>query len=310
MKKYKIFLNEHIIPSALEKLQDYADITNELTEIENIDAIIIRTTEVSREMIEKAKNLKVIGKHGIGYDSIDIKASKENGVKVVYTPKANVQSVAELIVGLMISVSRNIALAREKNKKNENITIAPKDLVGMELSGKTLGLVGAGNIGLTTSNILKQGFNMNVIAYDPFIDDSLCKEYGIHKVDKLEDVMSKADYITISVPLNDGTRYIIDENMLKLCKSHAVIINTSRGGVVDEKALYQALVNDKIFGAASDVFEVEPPTSENPLINLDNFVSTPHIGAATEEALERMGETVVDEVLKVLEGKEPKFRVV
>ncbi|WP_404332219.1 hydroxyacid dehydrogenase [Mesobacillus maritimus] len=306
----KIFLNEYIHPTAVEKLKDYAEIVTDFKNVEEIDAIILRTTNVSREIIEKASNLKVIGKHGVGYDTIDINAAKEYGVKVVYTPKSNVQSVAELIVALMTNVARNTSIAFEKVKKSEVKMVAPKEMVGVELQRKTLGLVGMGNIALAATDILKNGYRMDVVGYDPFVSEERYQQLGIKKYESLEEMLGEADFINISVPLTESTRNMIDLEKLKCCKPNAIIVNTARGGVINEEDLYFALKTGVIRAAASDVFIQEPPTAENPLTQLENFVATPHLGACTEEAMIRMGMTVVDEVLAVLKGEEPQYLVV
>lgn len=310
MKKFKVFINEHIDKDALNLLQEQAVITNNLDELEEVDAIILRALHVDSDMIKEAKNLKVIGKHGIGYDSIDINVAKEKGIKVVYTPHANVQSVAELIIAYMTNIARNVSLTFEKVKSNQIQSIAPKEFIGYEINNKTLGLVGCGKIGQKVAEIAKNGFNMNLIAYDPFVSIEDCKKYGIEKVNELEDLMYRADIVSVSVPLTRDTYHLIGEAAINQMKSSAILINTSRGGVVDEEALYQALKTNKIFAAASDVFEQEPPTTENLLLSLDNFVATPHIGANTVEAMKLMGTTVVDEVLRILNGKEANHRVV
>ncbi|SNT25352.1 D-3-phosphoglycerate dehydrogenase [Anaerovirgula multivorans] len=306
----KIFLNEYIHPLAVEKLKKRAEIVTNFDHIEDIDAIILRTQRVTEDMIIRAKKLKVIGKHGIGYDSIDIEAARENGVRVVFTPLANVNSVAELIVTLMLSTSRNITIAHKKIAKSEFQTIAPKEIIGVEVEGKILGLVGIGKISQTVASILGRGFNVKVIGYDPHISWEKSNELGIEKYENLNDMISRADYISISVPLTDDTKNLIGEKQMNCFKPTAILVNTSRGGVVDEKALLEALKAGKLRAAASDVFLREPPNRENPLVELDNFIATPHIGANTEEALYRMGMTVVEEVMAVLDGRNPKFIVV
>ncbi len=310
LAKYKVFLNEYIDEEAIELLEKHADITNNLEKISEIDAIILRTFPVSRKLIENAPKLKVIGKHGVGYDSIDIEAAKEHGVKVVYTPEANIQSVSELIIALMTNAARRISLSFEKGKNNQLTSIGPKNLIGYQLNKKILGLVGAGKIGLNTARIAKNGFNMKIIAFDPLISREQCEELGIEKIDNLNDLLKLSDFVSISVPLNKGTKHLINKDNLSYMKSNAILINTSRGGVVDETALYDALKENKIFAAASDVFVNEPPTGANPLLHLENFIGTPHIGANTKEAAKLVGLTIVQEVLLVLENKEPKYRVI
>lgn len=306
----KIFLNEYIHPLALEKLQHQVEIVSDINQIEEVDAIILRTFVVDRNIMKKAKKLKVIGKHGIGYDSIDINTAKELGIKVVYTPLANVNSVAELIVALILNSSRNVSFAHFKVRNSECKTNAPKELTGIELENKTLGLVGMGNIAQTVARILKNGFNIKVIGFDPYVSKEKSNMLGIDKYDSLEDMIAMSDIVSVSVPLTEGTKNLISYNQFKYFKSSAILVNGARGGVVNEEALFDALNEGKIRGAASDVFVKEPPTAENPLVELSNFVATPHIGAATEEAMLRMGLTVIDEVMNVLNGKEAKFVVV
>ncbi len=306
----KVYLSEIIHDEAIKKISEEAEIVSDFNSIEEIDAIILRTLKVTREMMEKAKNLKVIGKHGIGYDSIDIDAAKELGIKVVYTPTANIQSVAELIVSLMSNASRNICDAYSQIRNSALATIAPRDLIGVELSGKTLGLIGAGNIARTAAGILQKGFDMKVLCYDVYLDKEQCATRNMEKCDELDDLLSRSDFVSISLPLTDETRGMIGEKELDACKGNCILVNTARGGIVDEKALYQALKNGKIRAAACDVFLSEPPNAENPLTQLKNFIATPHIGASTEEAMYRMGMTVVEDVLAVLHGKDPLYRVV
>ena len=304
------FISEHIHPDALKKLKKHSEIIDNIYRIEDIDAIIVRTAPITREIIEKAKNLKVIGKHGIGYDNIDTEAAKEFGVKVVYTPRANAQSVAELIVTFIASVSRNIVPNAERLKTGKLTTNAPKDLIGNEMTGKTVGLIGMGNVALRAAKILKDGFQMKIIGYDPFVSEEKAISLGIRKVETISELLPEVDYINVSVPLTDATRNMIAKEELAMCKPTAVLINTSRGGTVNETDLYEALKNGTIQAAASDVFIEEPPSKDHPLLGLENFVPTPHIGASTEEAMLRMGMTVVEEVLAVVSGNKAKFEVV
>ena len=308
MKRFRVLLTEHIDQKAINTLEEYCSVTNDLNEIDVVDAIIIRAEKVTREMIGKAKKLKVIGKHGVGYDSIDVQAAKDYGIQVVYTPVANIQSVGELIIALMMNTARNVSLSFERGKQNKNREIAPKELIGYQLKQKKFGIVGAGKISRIAANIAKLGLNMDVFAYDPFISKDECEKLGFKKLD-LETLMTVSDFVSISVPLNESTNHLINKSMLDLMKPSAVLINTSRGGVVDEDALYNALYQKSIFAAASDVFVNEPPTNENKLLGLDNFVATPHIGANTYEAMELMGATVVNEVLLVLNEKQPNYSV-
>jgi D-3-phosphoglycerate dehydrogenase len=183
-----------------------------------------------------------------------------------------------------------------------------KQLKGKELSGKTLGLVGTGNIGKLLAKYAK-AFDMPVIGYDPFIDEKSMKKDGIKKIDELSKLLEKADFISLHIPHTQETHYIINENMLAKMKPSAYLINCARGGVVDEKALYNAIKNGKIAGAAMDVFEQEPPSKDNPLFTLDNVVVSPHIGANTKEGQLRAGVITAEQMTKVLDGKEPDYWV-
>ncbi len=301
----KVYLREYIYPPAREKLAERAEIVDCLEPAEEIDAVIIRTDEVPRSFIEKAKNLKVIGKHGVGCNTIDLEAAKEAGVPVINTPTANMNAVAELIVGLMLDVSRNISYCDRVDRGEGFSRIAPPEVEGMELTGKTIGLVGMGNIARRAGAILKGGFDVKLVGYDTYIPREQADAWGIEQYDKLEDMLAVADVVNISVPLTPETENMIGAEQLACMKPTAVLINAARGGIVNEDALYEALKAKTIRGAACDAFVSEPPNGENKLMSLDNFVATPHIGADTSESLERMGEQVVEQVLDVLDGNKP-----
>ncbi len=306
----KIFLREYIDPKAVELLKSKAELVDNWDHPEELDAIILRNIDVTREMMEKAVNLKVIGKHGVGCNTIDLKAAKELGITVLNTPTANTNSVAELIVGLMLTVSRHIHYCDAVTRKEGFSRIAPPEVSGRELTGKTLGLVGMGHISRRVGEILKNGFSVRLAGYDPYCTRSQAENWGIEKFENLDDLLRVSDLINISVPLTPDTKNMIVKENLDCCKKEAILINAARGGVVNEDDLYEALKSGKLYGAACDAFVSEPPNGSNKLMSLDNFCATPHIGADTEEALERMGMEVAEEVLKVLEGGEPSHRVV
>ena len=306
----KVYLREYIYPPAREKLAEKVEIVDNWDDIENIYGAIIRTDEVSRDTIEKAKNLKVIVKHGVGCNTIDLEAAKERGIPVVNTPTANMNAVAELIVGLMLDVSRNISQCDIVTRGEGFSRIAPPEMEGMELTGKTIGLVGMGNIARRAGEILKGGFDVKLVGYDTYIPREQADAWGIEQYDKLEDMLEVSDVVNISVPLTPETKGMIAAEQLDHMKPGAVLINAARGGIVDEDDLYDALKAKKIRGAACDAFVEEPPNGKNKLMSLDNFVSTPHIGADSSESLERMGEQAVDLCLSVLvDGKKPERTV-
>lgn len=305
-----IYLREYIHPEAQALLREHAEIVTDFERIEEMDGIIIRTDEVSRETIARGKKLKVIGKHGVGCNTIDLEAAKEYGVPVINTPSANMNSVAELIVGLMLDVSRKISVCDRVSRGEGFSRISPPEMTGMELTGRTVGLVGMGNIARRTGSILKNGFGAVLIGYDPYCTDEQAKSYGIQKYEDLDEMLQRADVINISVPLTRSTENMINRKNLAVCKKTAILINAARGGIVNEADLYEALKSGTIRAAACDAFVKEPPKGEHPLMTLDNFCGTPHIGANTEEALYRMGMEVVKEVLRIVGGGEPVKRVV
>ena len=290
-------------------LERNADVITSFDRPEELDAIILRTVQVDRALISRMPNLKVIGKHGVGCNTIDLDAAKEYGIPVINTPVANTNSVAELVVGLMLDISRKIAVCNETCKNSGFTRIAPPEMTGMELTGKTIGLVGMGNIARRVGEILKNGFSANLIGYDPYCSHEQAEMWGIKKCDSLVEMIEQSDIVNISVPLTSSTENMIAAEELKHFKRTAILVNAARGGIVNEDDLYEALKAGQLRAAACDAFVQEPPKGDNKLLSLDNFCGTPHIGANTEEALYRMGMEVVTEVLDVLNGGEPKHRV-
>jgi len=293
----------------MEKLQSRASVIDNFDHPEELDAAIIRVAKFPGEVMRKASKMKVIAKHGVGYDNIDVQTAKELGIRVVYTPTANTNSVAELIVSLIIACKRCIVRGDAMVRQSACAQSAPKELTGREISGSTVGLVGMGKVALAAGRILRDGFGCRLIGYDPFVTTEQAKALCIAKFDCLEDMLSEADCVNISVPLTESTRDLIGARQLSRMKPDSVLVNCARGGIVNEEALYEALSGGKIFAAACDVFEVEPPTGAHPLVSLDNFIATPHLGANTDEAMLRMGMGVVDDIFRVMDGEEPLFPV-
>jgi D-3-phosphoglycerate dehydrogenase len=311
----KILINDKMAEEAIDAFKDagYEVVYDELDhdtlveELGNYDGVMIRSrTKLTKEIIEAAAKgtLKVIGRAGIGVDNIDIKTAGAEGIKVVNAPTGATISVAELAISHMLSLSRHLIRADNSMKDGEWIK---KQLKGTELHGKTLGLIGCGNIGVKTAELAK-GFQMNIIGFDPFISAEDMENYDIKKIEKLEHLMKEADYISMHIPHNEKTHHIINEEMLSNMKKSAYLINCARGGTVDENALYEALENEKIAGAAVDVFEEEPP-KDSPLLSLSNIVLTPHLGANTKEGQIRAGTVCAAQVMKVLAGETPDYWV-
>lgn len=249
----------------------------------DIDGIIVGIDPMNEKVLKNAKNLKAISKYGAGLDNIDLDIAKELGIEVDRAVATNAMSVAEVAVGLMFAIARGIVPAAHSVK---NGGWDRGDSAGRELYGKTVGIVGLGAIGREVARMSK-GIGMNILGYDPYLNDKdLIDQYEISMME-LDDLFKKSDFITLHSPLTDETEHMVNKETLSIMKPSAYLINTSRGGLVDEEALYDALINGIIAGAAQDVFSKEP-AGEHKLLTLSNFVLTPHIGAYTEEATERM----------------------
>ena len=306
-----VYLSEYIDPTCRTKLEEKFEVVDNFDKPEEVEAIILRVFPVDAALMDKLPNLKIISKHGVGCNTIDLDAAKERGIIVTNTPGANANSVAELIVGLMLDICRNISVADRKSQAGEFASIAPAEMTGIELTGKTLGLIGAGNIARIVGKILVGGFDCNVIAYDPYMPAEAMESFGYKKIETVDEVIERADIVNVSVPLTPETENLISGASFDKFKPSAILVNAARGGIVNEADLYEALKAGKLHAAACDAFVSEPPTANNTnLYELDNFIGTPHIGAGTEEALVRMGEESVANVITVLEGGEPARRVV
>lgn len=297
----KVYLSENIAKSAYDRLSAKAEIVTNFDYPEELDGIIVRRVRVTREIIEKTKNLKVISMHGIGRDTIDVEAAEEYGIAVSNVPNQSIESVAELAVTQMLALSRNIKKANIGICQSRYDCHAPVELIGNDVYGKTFGMVGIGRISLRIAEIMRTAFHVKLIGYDPFVSEEKAYSFGIKKVDTIEKLFSKSDYVNISVPLTDETRNLIGESAFDVANPNLILVNTARGGIVNEVALYNALINDKIKGAASDVFVFEPPKEDNPLVSLENFIATPHIGGNTKECLERVGNAAVDNLFAVID---------
>ena len=259
------------------------------------DGLAIRSaTKVTEKILEAATNLKVIGRAGIGVDNVDREAASKKGVIVMNTPFGNMITTAEHAIAMMFAVARQIPEASASTHAGK---WEKSKFMGVELTGKTLGVIGAGNIGGIVCDRAR-GLKMKVAAYDPFLSEEKAQKMGVEKVE-LEDLLTRADFITLHVPLTDQTRNILSKENLAKTKKGVRIINCARGGLVDEEALAELLKSGHVAGAAFDVFSVEP-AKENPLFNLPNVVCTPHLGAATTEAQENVALQVADQMSNYL----------
>jgi len=269
-----------------------------LEKISNFNIVIVRSrTTITKEMIEKAENCKIIARVGVGLDNVDQDAAKAKNIRVINAVEGAMNAVAELVLGLMLSLARETTRG-DRAIRNEQWL--KKELKGTELRGKYLGIIGLGNIGKRLGR-LAHALNMNIIGYDVIpIDEEFSKEVGLMKAD-LNTLLQSSDYISIHVPLLDSTYHLLDAQKMSTMKKTAKIINTSRGGVVDEDALYDAIKNGTLGGAALDVFEKEPAIG-NKLAELDNVILTPHIGAQTKEAQSLAANVIAEKIIQILRG--------
>ncbi|MCD6530522.1 phosphoglycerate dehydrogenase [Candidatus Bathyarchaeota archaeon] len=249
--------------------------------IKGYDGLVLGNERLDRTVLSEADRLKIVARHGIGIDNIDLEAATERRIVVTYTPGANSDSVAEYTIGLMLNLMRRINKAHEEASKG-----GWRRFIGFELMGKTVGIVGFGRIGRRVARKLS-GFDVKLIVYDPYVNSEEVKRYGAELV-SLEHLLKSSDVVTLHVKLTEETRYLINKERLKLMRRGSFLINTSRGAVVDEEALYEALKNGDLAGAALDVFEHEPVSRDNPLLTLDNVIVSPHMANFSVEALRRM----------------------
>ncbi|HEX6923489.1 MAG TPA: phosphoglycerate dehydrogenase [Bacillales bacterium] len=297
-------LSKHGIQSLLDakdvKVDEKTDLTEQelLEEIRNYDALLVRSqTKVTEAVLEASERLKVIGRAGVGVDNIDLDAASEQGVIVVNAPDGNTISAAEHTFAMMMAAARRIPQAYQSLTAGR---WERKAFRGVELNGKTLGVIGLGRIGVEVAKRAK-AFRMKIVAYDPFLSEERAKKLGVEK-GSVDEVVSSADFLTVHTPLIKETHHLIGPEQFNKMKPGVRIVNCARGGIIDEEALYKAIRDGKVAGAALDVFESEPPT-ENPLLELSEVVVTPHLGASTAEAQENVAIDVSAEVLRVLRGE-------
>ncbi|MGE0800839.1 MAG: hydroxyacid dehydrogenase [Lautropia sp.] len=276
---------------------------------EDADGLMIRGTRLTAEDFAKAKKLKVVAKQGVGIDNIDLSAAKASGVVVCTTPGVNSHAVAELAFGLTLAVARRIPEFDRRVRAGEAI-IRP-NFLGVELLGKTVGIVGMGNIGKRAAQMFKAAFDCRILAYDPYVPTGHWPDLPHVRVPDVQQMWHQVDVLTLHVPLTDETRNIVDAKAIASLKESAIVVNVSRGGLIDEQALYEALEAGRLFGAGLDAFEEgEPPRPGNPLLALPNVVATPHAGGGTRETQINSSLTTARQLWQVLNGGPQFHRVV
>lgn len=308
MKRINILITDPIDDEGIKILENAGfrvDVSpdikpNELKRIVyNYNVIIVRSrTKVTKEIIDAAENLQIIARAGYGLENIDVAEAKKRGIRIIRSPTAPSDSVAELTVGLMISLAREIIRANSSMKEGHWIK---RELLGEELKGKTIGIIGFGRIGSKVAKLAK-AMGLKILITDPYRNPLLLKKLGAKKV-SLKDLLRKSDVVTLHVPLNSHTYHMLGEEEFRLMKNGAYLINTSRGNVIDEEALLEALKAGKLAGVALDVYATEPPI-ETTLIKMPNVICTPHIGAQTKEAQRKAALIVAKKIVKALKERE------
>ena len=276
--------------------------------IVDCDAISIRTAKLPNEIISSAKKLQVISRHGVGYDNIDLKSTKEIGATLTITATANAVAVAEHVMFMLLNISKRKDMYDQSVKlgKFNDRNKLPKTI---ELWGKNILIAGFGRIGQA---LIKRclGFEMNVYVYDPYINDEKIKSLGGIKVNDIKEAVKEMDAISLHMPLNDETKNIVNYDLLRSMKTNCIVVNAARGGIINEVDLDKALRENLIFGAGLDVFETEPPKSDNPLLKNDKVFLSPHTAAFTEECMIRMGKETIQNIIDFFEKKLDKSKII
>ena len=318
MSKKKILIIQPIHEAGIKLLTDNSNYEYEILEnleaqdikskISNCDAISIRTAKLSGELINCSKNLKIISRHGVGYDNIDLTASKEKNITLAITATANAIAVAEHVLFMLLNIAKRKSMY-DDSVKSGNFSNRNKLPKTIEIWNKNILIAGFGRIGQCLIKRCK-GFEMNVFVYDPFVSKEVVESLGGKKVENLEDSIKNMDAVSLHVPLNDKTKNLINYNLLRTMKKNCIIINAARGGVINEIDLDRALNENLIFGAGLDVFEKEPPDQNNPLLKNEKVFLSPHTAAFTEECMVRMGKETIQNIIDFFEKKLDKSKTI
>ncbi|WP_075504317.1 hydroxyacid dehydrogenase [Candidatus Pelagibacter communis] len=299
-------INNH--PNFDVEVTDDTSVENLKSKIKDCDGASIRIAKLSGEVINEAKNLKIISRHGVGYDNIDLKTAKERDIKIAITANANAVTVAEHVMFVLLNIAKRRELyhttVKEGNFKDRNKL--PKTI---EVWKKNFLIMGFGRIGKA---LIKRclGFEMNVYVYDPFVDKDIIEKLGGKKVNNIEEAIKTMDVISLHMPLTDKTENLINYNLLKTMKKNCIIINAARGGIINEEDLNKALNEDLIFGAGIDVFKKEPPENDNPLLKNDKVYLSPHTAAFTDECMTRMGVETIQNIIDYFDDTLEKSKIV
>tara|TARA_B100000686_G_scaffold317272_1_gene365904 strand:- start:1221 stop:2177 length:957 start_codon:yes stop_codon:yes gene_type:complete len=314
----KILIIKKIHDSGLQLLDSRKDFSYEIVEniennflknkLKNCDAISLRTSKFTKELIELSPKLKIISRHGVGYDNVDLEEAKKKNITISITSNSLAATVAEHVFFMMLSISRGTD-SYNKSVKDGNFSERKNLPLSKELWKKNILILGFGRIG---KNLIKKciGFEMNVFVYDPFVDKKIINDLGGKKADNLYDTIKEMDYLSIHMPLTEKTKNLINLKVLSSMKKNSIIINTSRGGIINEIDLNEALNKSMIFGAGLDVFEKEPPDRNNPLLKNKKVFLSPHTSTFTEECTERMGIETAQNIIDFFENKLEKNKII
>ena len=313
MSKPLVFVPEPIAQEGIERLEKFCFVSapwrqnNPPGEIPlEAEAVMVRIFPLDEKRINAAKNLRVIAKHGVGFDNIDVHQANAQGIRVVWTPEANAESVSQHAMALMLALSNKLIHA-DHGVRSGNFE-KRMTWTSMELQGRTLGIIGLGRIGKRTALKAIHGFGMTAIAYDPYVNQETGTD-SVELVPNLEQLLELSDYISLHVPLTDETRNLIDSDRISVMKQGSHLINTSRGETVDIDAVAHALDSGQLAGVAIDVFPKEPPDLQQPIFSARNALLTPHIAGLSDRAVVRVAVEAADGIIDVLQGKEPRHEV-
>ena len=312
----QVLVNKPIHPDAIALLESrvtlltpYAETNDRVLEmLTEADGVVLSgSLVIGRHEMSSLPRLKVIGRHGVGLDTVDVEAATERNLPVVYTPYGPTESTAEHALLLLLAAARQL-VRLDRAQRGGNFAIRSDfDAIGRELRGKALGVVGFGRIGRRLAEMCRAAFDMTVYVFDPFLDPEQVIEWGATPVQDIHDLARRVDFLSIHTPSTPDTHHLIDGKVFEALKPEAIVVNASRGPVVDEAALVAALQQGRIAGAGIDVYDPEPPAPDNPLFALDRVVVTPHIASFTVEGRRLMGMTVAKDVLAVLDGELPEY---
>lgn len=312
----KVLVNKPIHPSALKRLREGAEVLTPFTAtyeelmelLPSIDALLLCAGfAVGPREMEHAPRLRIVGRHGVGLDNVDVEAATARGLPVVYTPYGPTESTAEHAFMLILSTARHLPLLDSATRRGDfDIRNRPQSM-GIELRGKTLGVVGFGRIGRRLAQMCQAALEMPVYVYDPYLDPASVTEWGATPIENLIELARQVDVLSLHIPATAETYHLVNREVIQALRPSAILVNAARGAVVDEAALTEALQAGHIHGAGVDVYSPEPPAPDNPLFQLDRVVLTPHVASKTSEARMLMGMTVVEDIVSVLKGHKPQY---